>query len=251
MQKYKYAIFAIIIVSIGTVVLAILSKNHVIGVGEFESPVNIQESRIPKLEAGVNVHELENEIFEILGPENVAITTDRSSGSGILWQYDGEKLVIVTTSHLMQEFESGEVEVWSGEKAAFSKEDVQMSSEVDLAVLVISCEEKLKVDQGGASAYAVDKAPEIGAKLWVIDSIYGAASGIGTCSVASSEIFLENYGTEMLLLYGEGKTGMSGSPLYDEEGRLVAMMSGMSKDGITLAAVPAGRIMKFLETLNE
>ncbi len=251
MQKYKYVIAAVIIVLLGVVAVLLFSKDSVTNTNESGDVVDFQNARIPKLEEGVNVHELENEIFEILGPENVAITTDRSSGSGILWQYDGERLVAVTTSHLTRDFEQGEIELWSGEKVTFEKANVQASSKLDFAVIVISCEEKLKLDKGGASAYAVDKTPEIGAAMWVIDSVYGAASGIGTCSVASSAIFLEDYGTEMLLLYGQGKTGMSGSPMYDEDGRLVAMVSGMNADGTTLAAVPVGKIMNFFETLEE
>ena len=250
MQKYKRVVLAIIVILIGAVAVLFLNKEYAANADESESTVNSWEERIPKLEEGVNVHELENEIFEILGPENVAITTDRSSGSGILWQYDGKEIVIVTTGHLMQEFESGEVELWSGEKVVFSKENAQTPSEIDLAVIEIPCEEKLKLGKGGAGEHVVESTPEIGDTLWIIDSVYGAASGIGTCSVASSEIFLEDYGTEMILLYGEGKTGMSGSPMYDENGRLVAMMSGMTEEGTTLAAVPVGKIMKFLETLE-
>ena len=241
MQKYKYIIGAIAMaVFIGGIAVGILNRED-----------KTQKARIPKLEEGVNVHQLENEIFAVLGPESVAVTTNRSSGSGILWQYDGKQMLVVTTNHLMQEFEHGEVELWTGEKVAFSKADVYPSKEEDLAVIKIFCEEKLKLDKGGVANHLVEKVPEIGATLWVIDSVYGAASGIGTCSVASSELFLEDYSTEMLLLYGEGKNGMSGSPMYDECGKMVAMMSGMSEDGTTMAAVSAGKIMKFLETLEE
>lgn len=249
MQKYKYIIGIMAIVLLGAAVVIFMNTrdrvstetNHADEVG----------SRIPKLEEGVNVHELENEIFAVLGPESVAVTTNRSSGSGILWQYDGKKIIVITTKHLMQEFESGELELWTGEKVTFSKENMYASKELDLAAIILSCKEKFKLEEVNVGNHLVEKNPEIGATLWVIDSMYGAASGIGTCSVASSELFLEDYGAEMLLLYGEGKRGMSGSPMYDEYGKLVAMMSGMSEDGTTIAAVSAGKIMKFLETLEE
>ena len=249
MQKYKYIIGIMAIVLLGAAVVIFMNTRD--RVSTETNHADELGSRIAKLEEGVNVHELENEIFAVLGPESVAVTTNRSSGSGILWRYDGKQMFVITNNHLMQEFEQGEVELWTGEKVAFSKGDVYASMEEDLAVIKIFCEEKLKLDKGGAANYLVEKVPGIGATLWVIDSVYGAASGIGTCSVASSELFLEDYGAEMLLLYGEGKHGMSGSPMYDECGKLVAMMSGMSEDGTTMAAVSAGKIMKFLETLEE
>ena len=248
MQKYKYVILLLLIIVLAA---------GIVGCGITEDTNSVEsnakdygDSRIPKLEEGVDVYALENEIFNMLGPDNVAITTDRSSGSGILWKYDGVQVFVVTARHMMTDFEMGEIEVWSGEKLAFTKEDVRFSTEIDVAVIRITCNEELKLAKGGAAAYVVENAPEIGDTMWVLDSVYGAASGIGTCQVSAVDIYLEDYGTEMLLLYGTGRTGMSGCPIYNEEGRLVAVMSGMSEDGSTLAAIPVGKIMKFLETLE-
>ena len=229
MKRYKFAILICIITLVGMVAVITLNKNK-------------DDSRIPKLIEGVNVHEMENEIFSVLGPESVSVSTDRSSGSGMVWKYDGRQMVVVTTNHMMQHFESGELELWTGEKVSFSKDNVYQSEEMDVAVIAISCEKKLKLNKCGVESYLAEELPKIGDTLWMIDSVYGAASGMSTCSVASELVFLEDYGTEMLLLYGEGKTGMSGSPIYDGGGRLVAMMSGMSEDRSTLAAVPVDEI---------
>ena len=259
MQRYKKIIGIILVVILGIAAIVFMnSANDIENDTETEelqsekthSEESMQEARIPELEEGVDVHRLENEIFAVLGPESVAVTTNWSSGSGILWQYNDKELVVITTKHLMEQAESGELELWTGEKIAFSKENIYTSGEEDLAVLKVSCEKKLKLEKGGVSNYLVEEVPEIGSLLWVIDSVYGAGSGIQTCSVASEEIFLEDYGTEMLLLYGEGKSGMSGSPVYDVNGRLVAMTSGMSEDGTTLTAISADKIMVFLESFH-
>lgn len=251
MQKYKYIICIIFIVLTGITAVFFMRRKEESGMDVFPNAERAEKARIPKLEEGVNVHELENDIFEVLGPESVAISTDRSSGSGILWKCDGKKVMIVTTKHLMQDFEHGELELWTAEKLEFSKTDVHVSEELDLAVIITSSDKKLKLSKTGAENFSVENTLEMGEVLWIIDSVYGAASGISNCSVASSLFFLEDYGTEMILLYGDGKTGMSGSPIYDEDGKLVAMMSGMSENGTTLAAVPADKIMKFIETLEE
>lgn len=209
------------------------------------------EPRIPHLEEGVDVYALENEIFGILGPESVSVKTNRSSGSGILWKYDGSRVIVVTAGHLLSDVEEGELELWSGETLSFWAEEIFYSEEADLAAICVDYDEDLKMAKGGAGDYAVKNSPEIGDELWIIDSVYGAASGIGSCQVSAVDIFLEDYDAEMLLLYGVGKAGMSGCPIYDKDGGLVAMMSGMSEDGTTLAAVPAEKIMKFLETLDK
>jgi len=208
--------------------------------------INTELPRIPKLEAGMDVYALENEILRVLGPENVAVKTEQGSGSGILWKYDGAELIIITTGHLLEGAKEGELELWSGEVLHFFEEDIVFSEEYDMAMITIESAEPLKLEKGGAGWYTVQEVPEIGDELWVLDSVYGAASGIGKCQMAAIDIFLEDYGTEMLLLYGNGKAGMSGCPLYDENGSLVAMMSGMTEDGTTLAAIPAEKMIDLI-----
>ncbi len=213
--------------------------------------------RIPKLEEGVNVYQLENDIFSILGPESIRISTDRSSGSGILWKNEKNQIYALTAAHLVSDFSLGEMELWGAEKVPFKIENVVKDKVYDVAIIRIMLDEDsnksiFKAEYDGAAAYVASEESvlNIGDKIWVMDSVYGAASGIGAAQVASVDIFLEDYQAEMLLLYGEGKVGMSGSPVYDEEGFLVGMVSGMSEDRSALAVVPMNAIMKFLETLK-
>ena len=208
--------------------------------------INTDLPRIPKLEVGVDVYALENEILGALGPEGVAVKTEQNNGSGILWKYDGKELTIITAGHLLEGAKEGELELWSGETLRFFKEEIVFSEKDDMAMITIEITEPLKLEKGGAGWHAVQELPEIGAELWVIDSVYGAASGIGKCQMAAIDIFLEDYGSEMLLLYGAGKAGMSGCPIYDENGSLVAMMSGMTEDGTTLAAVSAEKMIDLI-----
>lgn len=251
MQKYKHIQIVVLVIFIFIMLFMFYKKNILSDTGVNENDMSLQLQRIPKLEEGVNVHELENEIFNILGPENVAISTDRSSASGILWSYDGKEIIVVTTKHFMQNFEQGEIEFWTGEKVSFDGTQVKTMDVSDVAIIHIACEKKLKQTKGGVKSWIVEETPELGNSVWIIDSVYGAASGISSSMVASSPIFLEDYGTEMLLLFGEGKEGMSGSPVYDENGKLVAMMSGMSDDGTMMAAVPMEEIRKIFEILEE
>ncbi len=265
MKKYsKYGFLAAIVLLFGIVYIVFFRLNNQ------EKPdntfMNTEQNgigteanipRIPKLEEGVNVYELENEVFAALGKESVMISTDRSSGSGILWEIQQDELFIITTAHLTENFETGEAELWNSEKLFFAEEDVIKTEENDIAGIRISIEKEIykelsEAGYKGTAGYtrSLTDVLEIGEKMWVIDSVYGAASGISTAQVASVEIYLEDYGVEMLLLYGEGENGMSGCPVYDENGYLAGMLSGMSEDMSTLAAVPTKAIMKFLETLN-
>lgn len=203
--------------------------------------------RISKLEVGTDMYALEEEVRNKLGPECVAISTDRSKGSGILWSYDGQELLVVTAGHMMADFESGELELWSGEKLEFSEEDVQIFSEYDAAVIQLFAQESLKQERGGAGEYVSESRPEIGENVWVINSVYGPASGINRCQVYAVDYYLDDYSAEMLLLSGDGMAGMSGCPVYDEEGRLVAMMSGMCEDGSILAAVSVENLLRNID----
>ena len=209
--------------------------------------INADLPRIPKLEVGMDVYALENEILSVLGSESVVVRTDQNSGSGILWEYDGKELAIITAGHLLEGAKEGELELWSGETLRFFEEEIVFSEEYDMAMITIESADPLKIEKGGAGLHTVQAMPEIGAELWVIDSVYGVASGIGKCQIAAIDIFLEDYGNEMLLLYGTGKAGMSGCPVYDENGSLVAMMSGMSEDGTTLAAISAEIIIDLMD----
>lgn len=199
--------------------------------------------RIPKLEIGTDVYAFEEEIRNILGQECVSITTDRSSGSGILWSYDGKELRVVTAGHLMTSFVSGELELWSGEKLEFSDEDVKICQEADMAIISLDVSAgSFRKEKGGASNFISKNQQVIGDSVWILDSIYGPASGINTGQVYAVDYYLEDYGMEMLLLSGNGSAGMSGCAVYDAGGQLAAMMSGMSEDGSILAAISAGRI---------
>ena len=203
----------------------------------------INNPRIPRQEVGSDIYALEEEVRNTLGQECVAISTDRSRGSGILWSYDGEELLVVTAGHMMVDFESGELELWSGEKLPFSKENVLLFSENDTALIRLSIQESLKQERGGAGAYVSESQPVIGDMMWIVDSVYGPAAGIRRCQVYAVNYYLDDYGVEMLLLAGDGTVGMSGCAVYDEKGLLVAMMSGMSEDGSILAAVSVENLL--------
>ena len=194
--------------------------------------------RISIKEVGTDMYALEEAVRNVLGQECVAIATNRSRGSGILFSYDGEELLVLTAGHLMQNFESGELELWSGEKLEFTRKDVQLFEEYDGALIRLVTSKLLKQQTGGVREYVSEAQLAIGETMWVVDSAYGPASGIHQYQVYAVDFYLDDYGTEMLLLSGEGVTGMSGCGVYDETGKIVAMMSGMSEDGSVLAAVP-------------
>ena len=239
MKKNKNGIF-----NKGAAVVISLVVIIVIGVVYFLKTRQEQNNpRISKLEVGTDIYALEEEVRNTLGQESVYITTNRSSGSGILWSCDGKELLVVTAGHLVTDFESGEIELWSGEKLEFTWEDVQVFWDYDEALIHLVSKETLKQEQGGAREYVCKIQPEIGDTMWVVDSVYGPASGINRCQVYAVSYYLDDYGMEMLLLSGEGIAGMSGCAVYDEEGRLVAMMSGMREDGSILAAVPVENLL--------
>lgn len=199
--------------------------------------------RISRQEIGTDIYVLEEEVRNTLGKECVSISTDRSSGSGILWSYNGKELLVLTAGHMMINFNSGELELWSGEKLEFSVKDVQVFPENDTAWIRLTTQDELKLVRGGAGANISKLQPEIGDMVWIVDSVYGPASGIQRSQVYAVDYYLNDYGMEMILLSCDGAEGMSGCPVYDEDGRLLAVMSGMSEDSSILAAVPVENLL--------
>ncbi len=205
-----------------------------------EKPALTREE-FPQLQIGTDVYALENEILNITIYENVAVTTDTYSGSGFVWKEDADGLVIVTAAHVLADGNGGTVEMVSLSEGwvdvAFEGENVVTADSYDLTFIHLSAdiaETLLYVPLG--SYTGTD--PQTGDDLWIVDSIYGSGTGIEQATVANPLIYFEDYGVELLYIYGQGKEGMSGSPVYSAEGLLLGMVCGMSEDGTELAAVP-------------
>ncbi len=228
---------------LGSIILLMLLM--VIGMQIFSK--DTQRVQIPQKQVGTDMYVLEAEIREILGRECVAISTDKGSGSGFLWLSDKKELWIVTAGHLVAEIQQGEVELWSGQKETFSAKDVQVHPEMDVAVIRVTALKQKGIE---TVCYEPDRSVQVGDDVWLLDSMYGPASGVHYNTVYGVDYYLEDYGMDMLLLFGQGMAGMSGCPVYDVDGRIVAMMSGMSEDAAILAAVPMKYIVQYLEYIN-
>ncbi len=202
---------------------------------------NLTRDTFPLLEIGTDVYALEDGILQITIYENVAVTTDTYSGSGFVWKEDEGGLWIATAAHVLADGTGGTVEMasvsctWTD--VAFSGEDVVTVDGYDLAFIHLpseTAEALLYIPLSSCTAEEV----QTGDRLWIVDSIYGSGTGISDATVANPLIYFEDYDACLVYIYGEGKEGMSGSPVYDEEGLLVGMICGMSEDGTELAAVP-------------
>ncbi|MCD8325659.1 MAG: serine protease [Lachnospiraceae bacterium] len=202
---------------------------------------SLTRNEFPQLEVGMDVYELENEILAITIYENVAVTTDTYSGSGFVWMEDEDGLWIATAAHVLADGNGGTVEMVSVSEGwtdvEFSEEDVVRVDDYDLALIHLSADTAETLLYIPLSSYIASEA-QTGDEGWIVDSIYGSGTGIEQVTVANPLIYFEDYGTELLYLYGEGKEGMSGSPVYSAQGLLMGMVCGMSEDGTELAAVP-------------
>ncbi len=206
-----------------------------------EAKDELTRDTFPLLEIGTDVYALEDDILEITIYENVAVTTDTYSGSGFVWKEDEDGLWIATAAHVLADETGGTVEMASVSFAwtdvAFLKEDVVTVDGYDLAFIHLSAETAQALLYIPLSSYTAEDT-QTGDDLWIVDSIYGSGTGICNATVANPLIYFEDYEAELVYIYGEGKEGMSGSPVYDAKGLLVGMVCGMSEDGTELAAVP-------------
>ena len=176
----------------------------------------------------------------------MAVTTDTYSGSGFVWEENDGGLWIATAAHVLADETGGTVEMasvsYTWTDVAFAQEDVVTVDGYDLAFIHLSAETAESLLYIPLSSYTAEDT-QTGDDLWIVDSIYGSGTGISSATVANPLIYFENYDAELLYIYGAGKEGMSGSPVYNAEGLLVGMVCGMSEDGTELAAVPV-QVMK-------
>ncbi|MCD7806821.1 MAG: serine protease, partial [Lachnospiraceae bacterium] len=212
----------------------------------------LTRDEFPLLEVGTDIYQLENEILTITIYENVAVTTDTYSGSGFVWMEDESGIWIATAAHVLADKNGGTVEMASASlgwtDVAFSEEDVVRVDDYDLALIYLPMDAVETLLYIPLCSYTASDA-QTGDALWIVDSVYGSGTGIEQATIANPLIYFEDYGAELLYIYGEGKAGMSGSPVYSARGQLLGMICGMSEDGTELAAVPVQVLEEWTSSL--
>lgn len=154
-------------------------------------------------------------------------------GSGVLWDFADDKLVIATAAHILT-MGTGEMEVIfaDGWKTSISQYEM---TDTDMAFLFVECD-KIPGEQL-ANYYLVRRDMESASRLQRGDGIILMASGTGVAAdayegeVAEPWIYVEDFAEHMIVVRVNAENGMSGGGLFDYEGHFLGILCGKSEDG--------------------
>lgn len=230
---------------------------------------NPADTNLPEKEGDFKEEEPEKDWFtleEELEPAVVRIECGDFWGSGVIWEMTEEKLTVVTSGHLLKNRDDCDVVFFHGVFYTARVEKVLEDCDIGFAVLDVSGmdrEDLQKLRGADKAAFAgktfVEKETLIsGQDLAVYGSMDYAAGNFVKAYLLEAEEEVEmpeDSGKSLLMLCGiqteqeaaAGKergavdAGMSGSGVFDRQGRLVGILSGGDGESF-FAAVPVWQI---------
>lgn len=176
-------------------------------------------------------------LYQLAKRSVVRITMKQSAGSGIIWEWTDDSLVIVSNRHLLMEDVEGDVTFWNG--ISLHAEMSGYSQQYDIAFLCINRdnipsalqheilparkmsrenwegkdnEERIRNDEFG------DPVIQIGSSGEAAQDMYQG--------VTENVIYIPEFNTEMLRTRCYAKAGMSGGGVFSEDGYLLGMITG-------------------------
>lgn len=175
----------------------------------------------------------------------VQLTIGRFTGSGVICGAEEDSLVIVTAGHVLVDAAEG-IQITFVDGWETKAVDVFLSELADLAVLKVPLEEipvthlekymTANMDKSGYDNLQTEDG------CIVMGSRSGVAEDAYEGSVLEPWIYMEDYGQYMIWVKAAGKPGMSGGGLFDRQGHLLGILSGVSGDG-EWAAVPLALVL--------
>lgn len=181
----------------------------------------------------------EDELVQSLAA-TVQIFADGFHGSGIIYEHWEDSVVLVTAAHVIP---SGceEIKIIFGDGAEAACTDYQLMEDTDCAFLIVK-EEKLSEDWQEKYGI-VKKDREIFDAMQSDDSIfladYQAENDLGCrfAMMVENWIYVEDFGSHMMLVSGEAHGGMSGCGVFEENGCFLGILCGGNAEG-ELAVLP-------------
>ena len=156
---------------------------------------------------------------------SVVVSCGEYYGCGTVYDRTGDDLVIVSARHILEDYFSG---VSTDIKVGFSDGTVSNASlikeDTGLDIVFLSVKRDLKGPYVKKKSAA---SPAIGEPVYLVDS---NTSDVYAGSVASPSIYSEDFGMDMIYCYCLVTPGMSGTGLFDEEGRYLGILLGGSDE---------------------
>lgn len=223
-----------------------------------------RESGGEESSVGASVVLGEMELLQLQDPENenladmlqkngggmmVQIGAGSQLGSGVIYGTEGEKMLILTAAHVLEEAENS-VRVTFADGLSVACNDFACFEIGDIGIIRVECSDIPEENMGFYLRACVDKesfdAVEPGDGCIVMGSRTGVAAEAYEGIVLEPWIYMEDYEQYMIWVKAEGRPGMSGGGLFDRQGHFLGILSGGNEDG-ELAVVPLSLIQAALE----
>lgn len=175
----------------------------------------------------------------------VQLQADNLLGSGVICGTEGDRLLILTAAHVLEETEDF-VRVNFDDGASVSVGDFECFDSGDFAVVRVPGDDIPDDTLERCLCANVDKesfdAATAGTGCIVMGSRTGVAAEAYEGVILDHWIYMEDYGQYMMWVKAEGMQGMSGGGLFDWQGHFLGILSGGNEDG-ELAVVPLSLIL--------
>lgn len=182
----------------------------------------------------------------------VQIRVDNRLGSGVIFGIHNDELLILTAAHVIEDAKE-EADVYFRDGYIIGCDKVRISDMADLGILYVDCDE---IPQENLQQYLcarVDKrkfdALTKGDGCIAMGCRSGVAAEAYEGKILDTWIYMEDYQQYMIWARAPGKQGMSGGGLFDQEGYLIGILSGVNEED-ELAVVPLSFVLAELK-INE
>jgi hypothetical protein len=169
----------------------------------------------------------------------VTISTDKLYGMGAVYENTGDRLIIVTAAHVLQQAEYADITFLDGSVARTEEIYADELSDCGFVTINLTAEEMdtLKNTKSVIIDRNVFDRVSAGQGVFMAD---GNTDNDLRCRYAvlkDNWIYVEDFEEYMMLLSGEADAGMSGCGVFDENGVFLGILCGGNDSG-ELAVLP-------------
>lgn len=186
----------------------------------------------------------EERLLEEMKPCAVQIKTADFHGSGVIFDETDDFITVVTSGHLAGG-DDIKVVFLDENQIGIDKENI-VFSEYDLAFLKVPKKDLEDSTERNCRSVSYDEKLysklKPGDELFMVGSSDYPAGNLCYGTIGNKNIYVNEFDTEMIWIYGEVVPGMSGSGVFDPDGNLIGIICG-GNDEKEAVALPLGKIL--------
>ncbi len=236
-KRYKKSIYAMLIIEL----CGMLGLSGCVDSPEKSDNIDIMENVFSHLEPSPPIYaenpqeeNMADLLQKVVTGAMVQIQVGDAVGSGVLWNVDGDKLVIITAAHLFTMGNGiGQVTFADGWRVPILEYTV---TDTDLAFLFVEWQKIPEEHLAEYNLIRTERAEQLqnGEGVILMGSGSGVAADAYEGSVIENWIYVEDFAQYMIWVDAVSNPGMSGGGLFDYEGNFLGILCGTNDDGETV-----------------